>query len=158
MPASKILLGLPLYGYVSQSTKTALTGSFMPPSLSRNPNSAVDPKLAPRGRNARPAKHTSSKLTDGGDGKAKSQAAADVNLQSWYGQEIPFTNIVSSGALVKDSDGNYGGSGGFTMGEHSRLLRVLRRSCTNGCVATLAWDDCSDTPVRLLSCRYIGLG
>ena len=26
----QLLLGLPLYGYVSQSTKTALTGSLMP--------------------------------------------------------------------------------------------------------------------------------
>jgi len=47
-----------------------------------------------------------------------------ANLQSWWGQQIPFSAIVKSGALVKQSDGTYGQGGGFTM----------------------AWDDCSDTP------------
>ncbi|KAG6889320.1 hypothetical protein C0992_005646 [Termitomyces sp. T32_za158] len=51
-------------------------------------------------------------------------AVADANLTGWWGQQIPFSVIVSSGALVKLSDGNYGQGGGFTM----------------------AWDDCSDTP------------
>jgi chitinase len=49
----------------------------------------------------------------------------DVNLSSWYGQQIPFNSIVSSGALVKQSNGTYGQGGGYTM----------------------AWDNCSDTPV-----------
>jgi len=52
------------------------------------------------------------------------EAAANANLTSWWGQQIPFSAIVKSGALVKGSDGNYREGGGFTMG----------------------WDDCSDTP------------
>jgi chitinase len=39
-----------------------------------------------------------------------------ANLQSWYNQQIPFSSIVKSGALVKKSDGTYGSSGGFTRG------------------------------------------
>lgn len=52
--------------------------------------------------------------------------AAAGGLTSWWGQQVPFNEIVKSGALVKGSDGNYKGGAGFTMG----------------------WDDCSDTPVR----------
>ncbi|EIM83169.1 glycoside hydrolase [Stereum hirsutum FP-91666 SS1] len=125
MPASKLLLGLPLYGYVSDSTKTGLTGSLLPPSSSSAAQGNGDAKVAPRGRNARPSHPTSgvngSTGAKGVDGKVKAQ---DVDLTSWYGQQIPFANIVSSGALVLGSDGVYGQGGGFTM----------------------AWDDCSDTP------------
>jgi chitinase len=45
--------------------------------------------------------------------------------------QIPFNELVSSGALVKNSNGTYSASGGFTEG----------------------WDNCSDTPV----CFTIGL-
>ncbi|KAF8890745.1 glycoside hydrolase superfamily [Infundibulicybe gibba] len=112
------LLGLPLYGYVSQSSKTGLTGSLLPSSemllLQRSkPEDAVQGEPGMHflnGAHARP--------------KELKTAAANANLQSWYGQQIPFSSIVSSGALVKKSDGTYGEGGGFTMG----------------------WDDCSDTP------------
>lgn len=120
MPASKLLLGLPLYGYVSDSTKTGLTGSLLPPSSSSAAQGKGDAKVAPRGRNARPSHPTSgvngSTGVKGVDGKVKAQ---DVDLTSWYGQQIPFTNIVSSGALVLGSDGAYGQGGGFTMGAFS---------------------------------------
>ncbi|KAK0189411.1 hypothetical protein F5146DRAFT_625638 [Armillaria mellea] len=52
------------------------------------------------------------------------EVKATASLQSWWGQQIPFSTIVSSGALVKNADGTYSGSGGFTFN----------------------WDDCSDTP------------
>ena len=42
---------------------------------------------------------------------------APANLQSWWGQQIPFSGIVKSGAFVKKSDGTYGEGGGFTMGK-----------------------------------------
>lgn len=106
-PASKLLLGLPLYGYVSQSTKTALTGSLLPSSdmmlLESAENSTdVSKQNFLNGAHARNTQvHTT--------------AANAANLQSWYGQQIPFSSIVSSGALVKQS-GNYTGAGGFTMG------------------------------------------
>lgn len=114
MPASKLLLGLPLYGYVSDSTKTSLTGSLLPPSAPDAAQTGANAKTAIRGRNARPSHPTSGvSVTKEADGKVKAQ---DVNLTSWYGQEIPFSNIVSSGALVLNPDGTYGQGGGFTMG------------------------------------------
>lgn len=45
------------------------------------------------------------------------EVRANANLTSWWGQQIPFSEIVKSGALVKKSDGNYGEGGGFTMGK-----------------------------------------
>ncbi|GLB44488.1 putative glyco_18 [Lyophyllum shimeji] len=127
-PASKLLLGLPLYGYVSKSTKTGLTGSLLPSpdmlllqktelppvSESTKESSAEDP--------AEPDMH----FLNGSHAHPKEvkTAAANANLQSWWGQQIPFNAIVKSGALVKHSDGTYGEGGGFKMG----------------------WDDCSDTP------------
>ncbi|KXN90761.1 Chitinase A1 [Leucoagaricus sp. SymC.cos] len=101
-PASKQLLGLPLYGYVSQSTKTTLTGSLMPSS---------DMVLLV-------------KTEEPMEEKQVTDQAADANLQNWWGQQIPFNDIVKAGALVKKSDGTYGAGGGFTRG----------------------WDHCSATP------------
>ncbi|KAJ3971990.1 glycoside hydrolase family 18 protein [Lentinula raphanica] len=155
-PASKMLLGLPLYGYVSNSTKTALTGSLVDPStleqaLKTDSNGTTTLKAKPgshaRSRMTIPVmKSTGGQADDGkinggagtgkgkGKGKKKSKltnggsiehdTAAAANLQGWYGQQIPFSSIVASGALVKNADGTYGGGGGFTEG----------------------WDNCSDTP------------
>ncbi|KAJ7019323.1 glycoside hydrolase [Mycena alexandri] len=124
-PASKLLLGLPLYGYVLDSTKTVLTGSFTSPDSipdkgkGKGQASASVPTDGPvRGANKRP-----SKLPMPTPNTSPSSDAT-ANLQSWWGQQIPFSSIVSSGALVKNSNGTYGQGGGFTMG----------------------WDNCSDTP------------
>ncbi|KAF8970626.1 glycoside hydrolase superfamily [Flammula alnicola] len=85
-PASQLLLGLPLYGYVSKSSKTVLTGSSVP---SENMNILH---------------------------QAESRAAtASVSLSAYWGQQIAFSDIVKAGALVKKSDGTYGQAGGFTM-------------------------------------------
>ncbi|KAJ7188715.1 glycoside hydrolase [Mycena filopes] len=130
-PASKLLLGLPLYGYVLDSTKTVLTGSFTSPDsipaangngLKAQAAASVPTTPGPvRGANKRPAKlPTPTPAPSTGP----SGDATAANLQSWWGQQIPFSSIVSSGALVKSSSGAYTEGGGFTMG----------------------WDNCSDTP------------
>ncbi|KAJ7169103.1 glycoside hydrolase [Mycena crocata] len=119
-PASKLLLGLPLYGYVLNSTKTVLTGSFTSPEAvpqsDDKPASGTATNGVIRGANKRPLQSPSPSKVG--------TAAVAANLQSWWGQQIPFSSIVSSGALVKKANGTYGEGGGFTMG----------------------WDDCSDTP------------
>ncbi|KAF5376668.1 hypothetical protein D9615_007899 [Tricholomella constricta] len=151
-PASKLLLGLPLYGYVSQSTKNVLTGSLLPSSdmlllqqteLPSVTESTVDGpvEFPPTDSQPTPESDDSDEakpellaseserdihFLNGSHARSKevNAVAANANLTSWWGQQIPFSAIVKSGALVKGSDGNYRQGGGFTMG----------------------WDDCSDTP------------
>lgn len=59
------------------------------------------------------------------DVEAPAERVAAADLSKYWGQQIAFKDIVGSGALAKKSDGTYGEAGGFTM----------------------AWDNCSDTPV-----------
>ncbi|TFL02994.1 glycoside hydrolase family 18 protein [Pterulicium gracile] len=99
-PASKLLLGLALYGYVSKSTKTVLTGSFAPEE---------------RGNGLALAN---------GSGSTLKTLAAKGDLSSFWGSQVAFNQLLSSGAMVKKADGTYGGGAGYTF----------------------AWDDCSDTP------------
>lgn len=117
-PASKLLLGLPLYGYVSKSTKTVLNGMMQPsPDMvilhSEDSNGDSNANFL-NGTHA--ARLDVTKLdTD------TTTSTATAAIQKWYGQQIPFSSIVSSGALVK-KDGNYYAGSGFTMGQYLCLL------------------------------------
>ncbi|EPQ50562.1 glycoside hydrolase family 18 protein [Gloeophyllum trabeum ATCC 11539] len=121
MPASKLLLGLPLYGYVSKSTATHLYGTYKRPG-----KSIMRPSEEEEGEvklNALAGEHARYK----GKNRAKEpmvSAKAAGDLSSYYGQQIAFNQIVALGALQKQSNGTYTGANGYTMG----------------------WDDCSDTP------------
>ncbi len=115
-PASKLLLGLPLYGYVSQSTATGLTGSLLPPS-----ESALVVNEGDVGENGRVGKMnfvngTHARPVEGVKEREAKLLAANADLRGWYGQQIPFSTIVSSGALTRNADGTYGQAGGFTFG------------------------------------------
>ncbi|KAF8178671.1 glycoside hydrolase family 18 protein [Mycena galopus ATCC 62051] len=126
-PASKLLLGLPLYGYVYNSTKTALAEFRLP---ENEFNTEVNDNSTPgdvfgeatgntiRGANKEPIQIDSSSELEEVD------TEATATLSKWWGQQIPFNSLVASGALVKDSDGKYEAGAGFTR----------------------AWDSCSKTP------------
>ncbi|KAL1940051.1 hypothetical protein VTO73DRAFT_9386 [Trametes versicolor] len=146
-PKSKLVLGLPLYGYVSQSSKTTLQHIARPPAglkvqeykekvlglpqrglacplpsvqedAAGESGSEEKPNmLAPSGNHAREG---AQKAKDGEELKA--EAAGD--LSSFFGQQIAFGQLVSLGALTKTSSGTYVAANGYTEG----------------------WDDCSDTP------------
>ncbi|KAL4245784.1 glycosyl hydrolase 18 family protein [Abortiporus biennis] len=137
-PANKMLLGLPLYGYVSKSTATTLTGIALPlPGFQvaeyrekvmnlpkRNPNAACPlpqkgetPEEEPNFLNG---KHERTKKSIQ-NAEVSVEAAGD--LSGWFNQQIPFNQIVALGALKK-SGSVYVQANGFTEG----------------------WDDCSDTP------------
>ncbi|KAJ6497640.1 glycoside hydrolase family 18 protein [Mycena sanguinolenta] len=133
-PASKLLLGLPLYGYVFNSTKTTLADFRLPenaeeledngelPDIIEDSNPLADQvDSAIRGANKEPIYMDPCELElDDSD----SVDAATAKLSKWWGQEIPFNALVSSGALVKNSTGKYEAGLGFTR----------------------AWDGCSNTP------------
>lgn len=144
-PANKQVMGMALYGWVSQSTKTVLTGASLPTEnhlILTKSESESDEDMEflngahPRSKDsavAQSAAAESTAATTGGEqssleSESVSAKAGEVtttaNLQRWWGQQVPFKTLVSSGALAKKSDGTYGGSGGFTMG----------------------WDNCSNTP------------
>ena len=79
----QLLLGLPLYGYVSQSTKTALTGSLMPSDdmvLFQNTRGPGD-----HGSQFLNGVHPVSKKQPN---QNKEAGLAPANLQSWWGQQI----------------------------------------------------------------------
>lgn len=133
---------------MSQSTKNVLSGASLPTEnfliLSktegktdedmlflngahpRTKDGAVAQSVAtesPAAESEQPAASASSEASlDAQSGGEVTTAAA--NLQKWWGQQIPFKTLVSSGALSKKADGTYTGAGGFTMG----------------------WDNCSNTP------------
>jgi len=94
MPANKLLLGLPLYGYVSKSASEKLHGSSVE-SQRDGPN--------------RKGAHRNYKLpiTHNGD------------LSRFWGQQISFNQLLGSGALVKKTDGSYDGAEGYTMSTFS---------------------------------------
>lgn len=122
MPPSKILLGLALYGYVSKSTDKKLTGSFAPAS--------IKPPLA-TGMHRR-------RLPDA----RKTPAMGD--LSSMWGQQISFSQLISSGALVQNAEGNYEARNGYTMGMFSEFSDMTLTPTSD----KIGWDNCSDTPVR----------
>ena len=141
-PASKLLVGLPLYGYVSQSSKTTLQQIARPPAgfdvraykeqvlgLPERALACPLPQVVEDGEggegegkegeepNALRGAHERVKGAPKG---AKAEAAGD--LSGWFGQQIPFNELVALGALKKNSDGTYGGANGYTMGTSCVLL------------------------------------
>lgn len=111
-PPSKFLLGLPLYGYVSKSTATKLSGSFKQPGSSDE--EADVGKTVGQG-------HPRQRDRDGGE----DDKTGAGNLNSWFGQQIPFNSLVASGALVKNSAGTYVAANGYTRGAHAFRLLIL---------------------------------
>ncbi|KAI4527956.1 glycoside hydrolase [Schizophyllum commune Loenen D] len=104
-PASKLMLGVPYYGYVSQSSDTSLTGSFAP-----NKHAVTNAEVTNGAQESK---------KQAGNGATKEAAKQPVtvkaDLSSYWGQQVAFSTLVSAGALTKKSDGNYGEAGGFTM-------------------------------------------
>ncbi|KAJ7647731.1 glycoside hydrolase family 18 protein [Roridomyces roridus] len=112
-PASKLLLGLPLYSYVLHSSKTTLSELVLP---GIEEESIDEDTVGPvRGANKTP---TSAVISD------EVTTEASANLTKYWGQQVAFKTLVSTGALVKKADGTYGASGGFKR----------------------VWDSCSSTP------------
>ncbi|KAJ2919639.1 hypothetical protein MD484_g832, partial [Candolleomyces efflorescens] len=125
MPASKLMLGLATYGYVSRSRNTKLSGSSVPALI---PGAHPRSQTKPQSTSVSLSKGTGSEFgaaagePEGGADSTENLAPGDLRLM--WGQQIAFHQLLSTGALVKKGDGTYGAANGYTM----------------------AWDDCSDTP------------
>lgn len=124
-PASKLLLGLPLYGYVSNSNATHLSGGYK--------NEIAIPTKFQR------QFHTSNVRND-----MEANLNTTGDLSHWYGQQIPFKSLISSSALEKNSDGTYTGANGYTRGKSCLFEPPLAFDST--CLDP-GWDSCSSTPV-----------
>ncbi|KAF9027394.1 glycoside hydrolase [Hymenopellis radicata] len=85
MPPSKMLLGLALYGYVSRSSATKLSGSSAPDTNAARVRSPASMRGLDRPQ----------------------------DLSQWWGQQVAFGQLVKAGA-VKKQGGVYVGANGFT--------------------------------------------
>lgn len=131
--ARQLLLGLPLYGYVSQSTATTLTGIALPPPgfdvkqyRERVLQLPGTRSLAPACPLVREKFDEEPNFLDGKHERVKTEranveATATLgDLSSYYGQQIAFNQIVALGALTKTSSGTYVQANGYTEGQHIR--------------------------------------
>ncbi|OCH94474.1 glycoside hydrolase [Obba rivulosa] len=143
-PASKLMLGLPLYGYVSQSTQTTLEDIARPPPgflLAQYRQQVLGlPMRNPKTGEALACPLPEHNAGEGDEEKGRTNPlngahphvrirkdvskAAAGDLSAFFGQQIAFNQIVASGALKKSSNGTYVQANGYTEG----------------------WDNCSDTP------------
>jgi chitinase len=143
-PKNKILLGLPLYGYVSKSSKTTLSGSLRVAELptsnhsqrvlacglptigeasetSTTHNSAISTSAqeASEEMNNLNGAHDRSfekqKAIERVGGLPKEEVAAG-DLSAYWGQQIAFSDIVRLGALKK-SGSAYVQANGYTQGK-----------------------------------------
>ena len=150
-PASKLLLGLPLYGYVSQSSKTVLHEIALPqpgfdvhaykqqvlglpdrglacpvPPTPEEVAQAREDAEKGEGPKAMRGAHPHAKPVKSAKEGAVSAEAAAGDLSAYYGQQIPFNQLVALGALKKNSDGTYTAANGYTMGaSRSQLLAYV---------------------------------
>lgn len=127
-PANKLLLGLPLYGYVSKSTATTLTGIAIP-TAGFDVQQYRERVLHLPSRNLAPACplvlekfDEEPNFLDGNHGRIRTKkpevhASAAGDLSSYYNQQIPFNQIIALGALTKSSNGTYVQANGYTEGK-----------------------------------------
>ncbi|EMD39898.1 glycoside hydrolase family 18 protein [Gelatoporia subvermispora B] len=130
-PKAQLMLGLPLYGYVSQSTRTTLEDFALPPRTVRaeQKRQVLDVSIADQSAVER--------LVNGDvvqEKTLKNDAArtASGDLSAQFGQAIPFKQLVTLGALKKTSKGAYEPINGYTKG----------------------WDKGSDTPFLYDTARH----
>ena len=134
-PANKLLLGLPLYGYVSKSKSKTLTGiAFPPPGF--DVQKYKEQVLGLPARNPAPScplvREDFEEPPNFLDGQHQHRAKpkeddvsteAKGDLSSYYGQQIAFNQIVALGALKKSSNGTYVEANGYTEGAFLSLIR-----------------------------------
>ncbi|TFY53141.1 hypothetical protein EVJ58_g9619 [Rhodofomes roseus] len=140
-PASQLMLGLPLYGYVNKSSKKSLSDGTLQHTNGSALEAYREDVLGLAGKSYVAGQNlTNLDEVDAGDAQlnalngahprpaitqkpANLTALASGDLSSYYGQQIAFSDLISSGAL-KDSSGTFTAANGYTY----------------------ELDNCSDTP------------
>lgn len=118
-PPHRMLLGIPLYGYVSKSTATTLTADVSPSPEMLRSQASGDAGV--------------SKFLSGAHPKDKTLAVSEVtaqfgDLSTLWGQQIAFNQILSVGVLKKQPDGSYHGANGYTKGEYASVFWLFVRA------------------------------
>ena len=140
MPLSKLVLGLPSYGYVSQSSATKLTerNYFYPRKLFELGSKQGQIRRQKRSKReikvgsstfAAPTQICSDNHSGYGCGGLPSgkshpgpapspagviKASSNGDLSSYFGTQIEFNQLISSGVLTKNADGTFTGRSGYT--------------------------------------------
>ncbi|KAH9919683.1 glycoside hydrolase superfamily [Fomitopsis serialis] len=120
-PANQLMLGLPLYGYVSKSTKTSLTDGTLQHTNGSDLEAYREEVLGLAGKSYAAAQAPAD--LDEADKAGEPVYMASGDLSSYYGQQIAFSDLISSGVL-KEASGTFSAANGYTY----------------------ALDNCSDTP------------
>jgi chitinase len=121
-PAEKLFLGLPLYGWVSRSTRTTLTGAFVNQGTTTPTGATADEDevIAVQNDHVAPAEHPDAVFLDGAHPRVRDDGDgvvhAEATLNGWLGQQIPFNRLVAAGVLARNGDG-YVAAGGFRRGK-----------------------------------------
>ena len=128
------MLGLPLYGYVSKSTKTALSDGTLQHTNGSALEAYREEVLGLAGKSY--AVSDVPESLDEADSTAElnalngahphaptAQAQGNLtalsggDLSSYFGQQIAFSDLISQGALKETSSGTFTGTNGYTYGE-----------------------------------------
>lgn len=128
MPASKITLGLPAYGYVSWSGNSKLVHKrdHIQEEPPRYKTYMEYWQAGRREQDARRLAHSTGQdvANSTSSSPALVKRAGDGDISAFAQSQIPWDQLISLGALTKNNKGAYVAANGFTR----------------------AWDDCSNTP------------
>ena len=134
-PASQLMLGVPFYGYVSQSTKTTLSdGPLEPANDARELDAYRREVLSLEGKSYAVAEVAEDvRARDTPEGLVPLKGAhpltqqppaqgpqfaplANGDLSAYWGGEIAFSDLIAQGALQETSSGTFVAVNGYTYG------------------------------------------
>lgn len=119
-PASQIMLGVPSYGYVSDSTATTLIHK-----RSRKSEVTGARRKAAIARSNMKVGNTRPRLGDSMEKRSELQTRqSNGDISSFWNSQLQFEQLIQYGVIASDGNGEWTGRNGFTR----------------------VWDFCSDTP------------
>ncbi|EED77690.1 hypothetical protein POSPLDRAFT_134913 [Postia placenta Mad-698-R] len=158
-PASQLILGVPSYGYISQSDATRLRARAQDFASEAKPLPATRRKTRSRDRGTRHARRRASARDWPGAFRVLAEAGPAIQATNDDGGtddgQVQFRSLVAQGILQyapQDDDGGGGGGGGGDNGTSAAPTRMTVDgqefdSLYEGWSGfTRYWDECSSTP------------